>query len=146
MLARQTLTRTGSASGINAPSCISGCCCVVATLAQTHEQIRVLTSTLQSPAILGLGVSGHSLTPDFGIKRLNPRVVKLWFLLHNAFASIGVYPASFVIERYTGLSTNSKMWQTKVEDNCVAMLRCGYHTVNCGTTDVDEHLPHGSPV
>ena len=108
-----------------------------------HEQICVLACSFQSPVSLGLDASGQSLTPLFGSTRLNARAVKLWFLLHDAFASIGVFPASFVIDRHP---VQSSMWQSKVEDQCIALLRCGFHTIFDGTTDVDEHLPHGSPV
>ena len=108
-----------------------------------HEQICVLAFSLPSPMSLGLDPSGHSLTPEFGTTRLNARAVKLWFLLHSAFARVGVFPASFVVDRHP---VQSSMWQTEVEDHCHAMLRCGFHTILDGTAEIDEHLPHGSPV
>ena len=107
-----------------------------------HEQICVLAFSFQSPVSLGLDAQGH-LTPDFGCSRFNARAAKLWFLLHNAFAGIDVFPVRFVIDRHP---VQSGLWQTKVEDKCIAMLRCGYHTIYDGTTDVDEYLPHGTPV
>ena len=108
-----------------------------------HEHTCVLACSIQSPVSLGLDASGQSLTPEFGSTRLNARAVKLWFLLHKAFASIGVFPASLVIDCHP---VQSSMWNSKVEDHCIALLRCGFHTIFDGTSDVDEHLPHGSPV
>ena len=116
---------------------------VVTLWPHLHEQICDLACSIQSPVSLGLDASGQSLTPEFGSTRLNVRAVKMWFLLHDAFASIGVFPASFVIDCHP---VQSSMWKTKVEDHCMALLRCGFHTIFDGTTDVDEHLPHGSPV